>query len=426
MKKRLKRGLIVALFAATSAMVFAGCSTQMSKEEFLSQNGLTTEVTYYANGGFFDDDFEKVEKSIYYKDNSYAYEVTEEGQHKIEYTDYELLGWYYAKLDANNEPIRDEKGNMLIGEAVPFDKPITEWTTTHIVASWGALSKVKVILVLGDEGDPISANETVKIETEFGNKKEWKDCKEGDEIRDYSFVNGLMQSTSKLSLAVENNAYTFLEFYGNEACTEPVEWPLRQPEKTAETADVYIYAKYIKGNWKMLSVPIDIKDMYQSSATNDSTTRYYLKKDIDCSSLSAMATRNKFNCELKGNGFTISNLKLAKTQLGRDSKHSFFGTLGESAKITGVTFENVTMQFQSMYSVSIFLAFNELTEGAILEDVTFKTVKISVDLASMSGAQLNNNSETNWKFGGFENDADYTGGCIIEEDCELVFEKFMN
>ena len=202
-----------------------------------------------------------------------------------------------------------------------------------------------------------------------------------------------------------------------------VNWPLRQPDKSTEKTDVYIFAKYIKGDWKMLSVPNDVKDMYQSSASMDPTTRYYLKKDIDCSSLSSMVTRNKFNCELKGNGFTISNLKLTKKQLTRDSKNSFFGTLGEGAKVTDVTFESVSMQFQSMNNVSIFLAFSELEEGALLENVTFKTVKISVDLASMSGAQLNNNYETNWKFGGFENDSDYTGGCIVEEDCELVFEK---
>jgi hypothetical protein len=202
-----------------------------------------------------------------------------------------------------------------------------------------------------------------------------------------------------------------------------VAWPLRQPDKTAEKSDVYIYAKYIKGDWKMLSVPNDVKDMYTSTATNDPATRYYLKKDIDCSSLASMSTRNKFNCELKGNGFTISNLKLVKKQLLRDSKHSFFGTLGESAKITGVTFKNVTMQFQSMNNVSIFLAFSEWTEGAIMEGVTFEGVRISVDLASMNDAQLNNNSETNWKFGGFENDADYTGGCTVVEDCVLVFEK---
>ena len=423
MKKRLKRGLNFALLAAASAMIFAGCSVQMTKEEFLSQNGLTTEVTYYANGGFFDNDFEKMEKSVYYKDGSYAYEITEEGQHKIEYTDYELLGWYYAKLDANNEPILDEKGNIEIGEAVPFDKPIAEWTTTHIVASWASLSKVKVKLVIGDEGDAVSDNERIKILTEFGNTKEWKECQTGDEIRDYSFVNGLVQSASRLSLEVEDQAYTFLEFYGNEECTESVNWPLRQPDKSEGNADVYIYAKYIKGNWKMLSVPNDVKDMYQSSATNDPTTRYYLKKDIDCSSLAAMATRMKFDCELKGNGFTISNLKLVKKSLSRDSSHSFLGTLGSHAKITDVTFENVHMQFQSMNNVSVYLAFNEITEGAVLDNVTFKTVKVSIDLASMTGAQLNNDIENNWKFGGFEKDADYMGGCMVEDDCQLVFEK---
>jgi hypothetical protein len=184
----------------------------LSKDEFLSKNDLTTEVVYYANGGCFDDDFEKVVKRVWYQSNSYAYNITEEGnagEHFIEYTDYEFLGWYYAEVGSDGLPLKDENGDMRLGEAVAFDQPIETWTTTHIVASWASLSKVKVKLVIGSEGDPIQSDEKIEINTRFGNNYAWKVCGNGDEIRDYSFVNGMMQSTTTLTLEVKDNAYTF-------------------------------------------------------------------------------------------------------------------------------------------------------------------------------------------------------------------------
>lgn len=420
MKKRLKKGLVVTLFAAAVSLAFAGCSSHLTKDDLLTQEKLTTEVIYYANGGCFDDDFEKVEKTMYYRDNSYAYKIEEQGTRiVVEKADYELLGWYYAQLDSNGAPIKDASGEFAIGEAVPFDKPISEWSSTKIVASWASLAKVKVKLVIGNEGDPIGENEVVTIETKFGNTTAEKDCKTGDEIRDYSFVNGQVQSVAELTLKVKDNAYTFLALYADEACTKAVEWPLKKPDASSKDSDVYIYAKYIKGNWTMLSLPSDVSSMYTGSASNDSTTRYFLKNDIDCASITKTITpRVKFNCELKGNGYTISNLKISRLINKQDEKCAFFGVLGEHAKITNVVFENVTMEYTSRFDASIYLVFTEMQEGAVLENVQFKKAKIVLNFAN--NAELSNDMETNWKFGGYETDEAYTGGCTVDADSTIL------
>lgn len=421
MKKRIKRGWIVALCAGAISFALAGCSSQPTKDELLSKNDLTTEVVYYANGGYFDEDNDKVEKSIYYQDNSYAYKIEETGLRKVEYANYELTGWYYAKLDDDGVPIKDENGNFEIGDAVPFDKPIAEWSSTKIVAAWSRLSKVKVKLVIGDEGDSIGENDVVEIETIFGSTKEWKTCKTGDEIRDYSFANGQVQAVSKLTLSVKDDAYTFLAFYADEACTTSVAWPLEKPTDNAKD-DIYIYAKYIKGNWTMLSTADDVKTMYTSANSNKATTRYFLKNDIDCAALATInGTRVKFNCELKGNGYTISNLTISQLVNKKEDKRAFFGTLGANAKITNVVFENVNMEIKAAKEVSVYLAFTDIEEGATIDNVQFKNAKITLDFADKD--YLSNNIETNWKFGGYETDEAYTGGCTVDTDSQIGFKE---
>ncbi len=396
MKKTLKSKLLVILMVLASLFVFAGCKVTQTLDEFRDANNLPAQVTYYSNGGLFENN--TTQKDIYYESGNKAADIGNvkfnSGSISISRDDYEFVGWYYVELDENGEPVKDANGEIILGEAVDFSKPLQENEHWTVAAAWTALSKVKVQLVC-EEGATLSVSDTLSY-------------KNGDVIKEYSFTStGIVQSTTNAPIKVVENAYSFVEFYADEACTTKVEWPIQKGEE-----DIFIYAKYIEGNWKMLKEADDVKDMLGD--TSLSSNRYYLVNDIDCSVLTrAISPTLKFNCELQGNGHTISNLKVEKTRLSNASKTSIFGELGETAVIENVTFDNVTVRYETMPNafVETYLVCTAINVNAKINNVT---INAQMEVVLANGASIANipamesgYDMSHWKFGGYEKDEDY-------------------
>ena len=274
------------------------------------------------------------------------------------------------------------------------------WT---VAAAWTALSKVKVQLVC-DDGATLSVSDTLSY-------------KNGDVIKEYSFTStGIVQSTSNAPIKVLENAYSFVEFYADEACTAKVEWPIQKGEE-----DIFIYAKYIEGNWKMLKEADDVEDMFMNAYAE---TRYYLVNDIDCSVLKyAFEPIKTFNCELQGNGYTISNFKVEKTRLSNASKTSIFGELSETAVLENVTFDNVTVRYETIPNAFIetYLVCTSIHEKATINNVT---INGTMEVVLANGAKIANipaiesgYDKSHWQFGGYEKDEDYAN---INVSAELI------
>lgn len=404
MRKTLRNKLLLVGVTLATLFTIAGCQVTQSLDEFREENNLPAQVTYYANGGLFENNTDQ--KDLYYTAGDKAADIGNvsftSGSISISRDDYEFLGWYYVELDEKGEPILDENGNLVLGEEVDFSKALENSDHWKVAAAWTALSKVKVQLVCDD-----TATLTVSDTLSYQN---------GDVIKEYSFNStGIVQSTTSAPIKVANNAYSFVEFYADESCTTQVEWPIQKGE-----ADIIIYAKYIEGNWKMLKEADDVKDMFADTAL--STNRYYLVNDIDCSVLSkAISSVTKFNCELQGNGHTISNLSIQKTKLSNASKVSFLGELGEAAVIENVTFDNITARFETIPNAFIetYFVFTSKAETAKISNVA---ISGSMEVVLASGASIANipMSETgyamdNWQFGGFEKDEDFTGITVSAE-----------
>ena len=405
MKKTLKSKLLIILTVLASLFVFAGCKVTQTLDEFREENNLPAQVTYYSNGGLFENN--TTQKDIYYQAGNKAADIGNvsftSGSISISRDDYEFVGWYYVELDENGEPIKDENGEIVLGEAVDFSKPLQENERWTVAAAWTALSKVKVQLVCED-GATLSVSDTLSY-------------KNGDVIREYSFTStGIVQSTTSAPIKVLENAYSFVEFYADEACTTKVEWPIQKGE-----ADVFIYAKYIEGSWKMLKEADDVEDLFMNAYSNN---RYYLVNDIDCSTLKyALEPIKTFNCELQGNGHKISNLKVEKTRLSNASKTAIFGELSETAVIENVTFDNITVRYETMPNafVETYLVCTSVNEKATINNVAING-KMEVVLAN--GASIANIpameggfDKSHWKFGGFEKDEDYAN---INVSAELI------
>ena len=78
--------------------------------------------------------------------------------------------------------------------------------------------------------------------------------------------------------------YTFYGLYEDIECTKEVSATVNQNEK----GDYTVYAKYIKGNWKILRTPADVKSTLFSAAYIQHSN-FYLANDIDCKDITVNA-----------------------------------------------------------------------------------------------------------------------------------------
>lgn len=404
MRKTLKNKLLIVCMALLALFTLAGCKVTQSLDEFRDENNLPAQVTYYANGGLFENNTDQ--KDLYYRAGDKTLNIGKitpsSGSISISRDDYEFAGWYYVELDESGKPMTDENGEIILGDEVDFTKTIQNGEHWTVAAAWTALSKVKVQLVC-DSDASLTVGESISY-------------KNGDVIKEYSFTStGIVQSTTNAPIKVVDNAYSFVEFYADEACTTKVEWPIEKGE-----ADIIIYAKYIEGNWKMLKEADDVEMMFLE--TPSASDRYYLVNDIDCSVLSSkLFPMSSFKCELQGNGHTISNLTVEKTQLGNGSKTSLFGEIESTAVMENVTFDNVIIRFETRPRVSLelYYVFTEVSKEATLNNVTINGA-MEIKLANEATvrnipATTDGYEKSNWLFGGFEKDENFTGITVSAE-----------
>lgn len=394
MKKTLKSKLTIVLLALLSLFVFAGCSVRQSVNEFLDENKLVAQVTYYANdGGKFENNSDV--KTIYYHAGDKVLNVgvtnLTSGSISITKSNYEFIGWYYVELGEDGLPIRDENGEIILGNQVDFSVGIEAGEQWHICAKWRKLAVVEVVLLCDED-----------VTITVGEGEAQKSYKNGDVIHSYNFIEqGEMQSTS--NAPVNANDGTFVEFTANAEATEEVSWPIRRPE---DGSNVTIYAKYIAGVWTLLRTADDVKDLFSSDSAMKNA--YYLMNDIDCAGLTR-APISVFNSKLQGNGYTISNLtfeKVGTSALGAGAKASMFGTLKKDAVIENVVFDNITMNYEvrSNAMAEIYLVYTAMEEGAKANGVT---INATMNITLGSNAFLANDIQTNWKYGSAESDNAY-------------------
>ena len=210
MKKTLKSKLTIVLLALLSLFVFAGCSIRQSVGEFLDDNNLVAQVTYYANdGGKFENNSDV--KTIYYHDGDKVLNVgvtnLTSGSISITKSNYEFIGWYYVELGEDGLPIRDENGEILLGDEVDFSKRIEEGEEWYICAKWRKLAVVEVKLLCDED-----------VTITVGEGEEQKSYKNGDVIHSYNFTEqGEMHSTS--NAPVKANDPRFIRSY---ACSKEI------------------------------------------------------------------------------------------------------------------------------------------------------------------------------------------------------------
>lgn len=409
MKHTFRKILLISLTALASVFILAGCSFGVTKGSLMDKNGLSACVTYYANGegASFTPGSGIREKNVYYPSGVQPYEYTQES---LKYDKYKFDAWYEVELDTEGNPVTLEEFTSAdgktsyytykLGAKVDFSKVTLEkGDHLYFAAGWIADTSVHVKLVHDGAKD---AKIMLDVEKEnsaaspvYG--KEYVTYGDTVKIADYSRTGEIAMISSDF-LHITDDAYTFLAYYVDEACTTPVQWPLIKQD-----TDVVIYAKYIEGDWNIVSTAKEVKEMFNATGKDK---HYYITADIDCTDIEVSAVRANFACEIQGNGHTLSNLTVKKS--ASNIATSMFGTLTETAKIENITFTGLKLEFTfKPGTYEVYFVFTEMKAGAVVSNVTLDGNMNVYNSSDTEFLNLDGDNRTNCLYGGYETDAAY-------------------
>ncbi len=416
MKNKLVR-LIFVLGIIFMCATVCGCSIGMdSLEDILNKNDLTAQITYYSNGGWFNNDSDSISRDIYYKENSKAFEITDSTQTKIKHSKYVYAGWYTIKtekVDGENYFVCDmsegqasdflidgtsvifqKDGNDLIKitdyeklvESVnvpllvleqPFDfqnQTLAKGDKLYLATKWVPNQKVEYVL-LTEECSSIT------VRNEDGSTTTFKDREViASELFD---SNGIFTVPTDYKLSpVDSEEATFIDYY--EYSENPdLDNLIRLSDKTQTLArpedgsNIKVFVKYIADNWKIIRFAEDVKSIFSSPSN-----KYYLSRDVDCSELKAFNTVGEtFKGTIRGNGYTISGIKTEASRLSNGANIAIFGELTQGAVIKDVTFKDISLTCTTRpnASLNIHLFSSGITNG----------VKPTITNVKIDGAKLN-------------------------------------
>ncbi len=367
MRKGLKSKILVLLVCLAALFAFAGCSLGITLDEIKEKNNLQAQVTYYAGEGSFED--KKNTKVIYYQNDTPVVDVSKQSGMTVERTEFEFIGWYYVVMDESGETPTPQWENEaekipLVGnEQVDFSKKIQSGEHLHIAAKWQGKEKLNILLACDSEAE-IKANGVT--------------YKNGDTLKSIPYEKGSDKAEQPSDVIDENGRYQFVLYYEDAECRTPIDFEI---EKTkGEALGHTIYAKFISSEWIIIRDKEGVKDLFEEPTQGK---KYYLARDINASTtVKPMAS---LACEIEGNGYTISNLKVSngtKPQdqiggnIGSSTTVAMLGKITATAKIRNLTFENVKITYAlsalaSSMSTHLYFVCESVESGAQIENVAF-------------------------------------------------------
>lgn len=422
MKSRFKNKLIVLLLALVSLFVLAGCTFSQTLDEFIESEKIKVCITYYVNGGEFKGS-SSVTKDLYYHNGDMPLNITEspdtaedgfsfgKGSIYITKENYVLVGWYPV-----TEVIDESKGLCEIGEdAFDFTKALeggNKLITIKLAAKWQKREGVKIQLAqIVDEDLNVLTDKTIAVDSAKDYITEGKTSfVTGDLMGEifYAKNDTLSQNGANpesMLFTVADKAYTFFDYYEDEACTTPVTWPVQRG-----ATQTTIYARYMVGDWNYVSDADDVKTMFNSGLKTGKN--HWLKNDIDCAKITVSpisATKGV----LKGNDYTISNLKVSSSFAAGQRTSSLFGDIAEGALIENVVFNGVAVTYNQAsigaYNATVYFVFTSLDSDVTVSNVKFKG-ELSLTINGYNGSKVNNitiTNKTKFLFGGYPTDEAY-------------------
>lgn len=287
MRSYIRKTLFLVVAVLAILLVCTACA-QSDKLSKLEKDGYTCHVTFDFNGGFVSG----MDKQVYYvKPNSLLFPLGADG---TDTTEPLLSGCYlkeyYVKETAPDGTETERPWNFETDRVTGNITLYCRWVVNFSVR------------VLYGEGNTESV--TMQVPS----------------------------ATLTLNSLPKANGYTFIGYYYDAAFEKPVTLPYTHHGDEKNPVET-LYAKTLVGNYYLVSQPKDLQTVKAGG-------KYYLMNDIDMSGV-ATTFPDAFVGEILGNGHTVKNLTVTKTQSRTGVYYGLFNELGGNAVIRDITFENL-------------------------------------------------------------------------------------
>lgn len=187
-------------------------------------------------------------------------------------------------------------------------------------------------------------------------------------------------------LAKSRIGYTPLGYFSDPECS--VEWDksFAHPGQE-EDLEVPVYVNYLKGIWTFVNTFEDFEKAISNGAN------IQLNADIDGNGKTLAL--NDYGGILEGNGHTVSNFKMEKLKRNKTYSCSIFNNLLDGAKISNVTFSDVTYDLSgTQEATEIKLAALAVScQGKGNIEVTISNVKIEGNVVTDYTGELTKTGE---------------------------------
>lgn len=441
MTKRLKLFLAIILGAVAIACGAAGCKIGEPGRDEILANYKGGQVTYYANGGSFNNNTAIVIREVTFKKADVPFfDMTDNSSESyyVMYGGYDFTGWYLPARYESGEHAGEimytytygEGENKVTVPAYPKLKedgtPVTDSKEArplfNIEGSDEDILEKNIRIVPSDT--PIDSSYIVKAEDKLVVCATWKPAlkfvfklaveesftigdktyNHGDVITNMAFGKEQTKSPGETT-TVNFDGYTFVSNYTEEACKNYA-GTYNRADYEGQT-EIVVWSKFVKGSWTVIKNNAnDIKSMF--SGLNSSSKAYYLLEDVDCRSITNFGTTQGVRAKVEGNGHRLYNLKFSATGLKNGSTIApVFGEIYASAEIKNLKLENITIDKVTCNGdITFFAVCKSIEDGATLENLTIKTITATVDIPSKNIVKnAQNGDRSYWIFGGKGTDA---------------------
>lgn len=455
MTKRLKVCLLVIIAAACLACTLVGCSLGGLTRSKATQ-GYNTHITYYSNGGSFNEASTLTVREIFLKGDSEGapfFEITPTtSDMKVERGAHDFEGWYKPKRytegahagevmyyilndKGEKEPVymlkngdsivtdKDtvrpvfarEKDGALVDEQILerkvfiecSDEKITngeiiapnrdDWFGLIVCAKWSPFAKISYKLVITDE----HGNKVEDTATEYTTADGKEKFKNGDDL-----VSLYMDKATVTPIGTQHKALTGLTFvktFPNSDLTGSL-GPVRK-----EDGDVTVYCRYVLGDWTVVNNSESVKKMFGSLSGTD---KYLITEDIAYSGTAInarLATARASNVTIVcDSAHTISGLKFNVPRAASNTyNYSIFGSLGSEFKVSGLTLKDISVTVAATNQTFYFYALCGAYADANPANIELTVENITATYHDYQGsAPFYNDLEDHWLFGGAESATD--------------------
>lgn len=382
MTLKFKKVLLPVLALCFVACLLSACSFGPTLEAEKDRYDLTASVTYHANGGKFNN---SDELPMYYKDGAYALDIgfkaLTSGSVSCTYAKHTLVGWYLPKTDSEGNLVyKEDNVTVVVGEKFDFTVPLKEGDQIDLYALWVADQKVEVLLAAES-----SINDVLKYTyTNENGEKVTDEYKPGDVLTTHNFgTDGKVQFSSKDPVTGKSapTGYVLAEYYYDAECKNPVAWPIESVE--GEEEDLQIYALYLSSDWEIIK---DATNFIYIFTKENNNGKYFIKNDINAENyvnFVPVKTNSVFGGEIRGNGYTVSNLKnIVQSSVADGFSVALFGRISSTAKITDLTIKDFEMEYTGVQNASIYAYFLSygIDDGAVVSGVKIDGGKMSVTI----------------------------------------------